>query len=513
MALIDPVLGTAMQVPPLDAYGYADFPNVQPFSQRAASGYQDQLEAILKYLTKSLYPYLVQTNQQEVWDANVTALIHAVEDTLTAQTTDNAQQIANAITSILESSITITDPAILVVLQSASSATRGWIAANVVTEDHVLAALADPAPIVPVLSPVARLSPVPGSRSNTWNARLHLYNEESPSMTKLRRGIARAPREGTFQLACIGDSKFAGFGTNNGGPIREVDSLPGQLRALLGAGEGMSFTNTFHGAGNGGIDLRWSAFTGLTRDPGKVDGQGLYLRNNPGTVGPMSATFTQQETSDGVSVFVWGAQAPVVTVTIDGVAKAPVTITDATQWTKIDYASLSVAKHTVKVDATLSGTQSLALLGVKSYLLDQPLTVANAGICSAVAGLWKPSADFTDAFQALLATGYNGAIVQLGTNPSATTIADLTTVCNQLTGPLGAGVLLVSPGTLDPSYSTLRDSLYGVADALNLPLLDLQDVTGWHAEAAGRDLIFDGLHENGGGYTVEAAAVAAVLRG
>ena len=147
MTLIAPVLGTPATVPDLAGFGYASFPDMQPFTQRDASGYQLTLEQIVKHL-KALNVYFTQTNPQTTWDANVTALVAAVDAALSAQTTANAQAVSTALTAIATSSITITDPAMAAVLNNASSATLAFLDGRYVQPTQVayLTAKVSPAP-------------------------------------------------------------------------------------------------------------------------------------------------------------------------------------------------------------------------------------------------------------------------------------------------------------------------------------------------------------------------------
>jgi hypothetical protein len=125
--LISPIVGQQPTVPDLDDFGYAPFRNVQPFSQRAASGYQETLEQLVAFVQRKLIPYLTLSNPQGQWDANAVALVAAVNAALVDQTADNAAKVQAALTAIANSEIIITDPAILAVLNKADSATRAWL--------------------------------------------------------------------------------------------------------------------------------------------------------------------------------------------------------------------------------------------------------------------------------------------------------------------------------------------------------------------------------------------------
>ncbi|GLZ51764.1 SGNH/GDSL hydrolase family protein [Actinomycetospora sp. NBRC 106378] len=86
----------------------------------------------------------------------------------------------------------------------------------------------------------------------------------------------------------------------------------------------------------------------------------------------------------------------------------------------------------------------------------------------------------------------------------------------------GGDVLLATPGepdpgifppdhVLDPPLTDYLAALYGLADAEDVPLLDLRARWGAHADAAARGFFTDGIHPNDRGSEDIAQAVAAVL--
>lgn len=117
MTLIDPIRTPRVPLTGLEL-GYTPFPNVQPFSPRTASGYQETLEGIVRYLTRTIYPYLAATNPQEVWDGNVDLLLAAVDTALAAQSADVDADLAGKLADL---SLSSTDAGIAVVVSDTST--------------------------------------------------------------------------------------------------------------------------------------------------------------------------------------------------------------------------------------------------------------------------------------------------------------------------------------------------------------------------------------------------------
>lgn len=73
-----------LNLPDLEPFGYRPWPDAQPFTQRAASGYQETLEELVTFTQRKLIPYLRDTNPNSaIWDGNVKALIAALDKQLT----------------------------------------------------------------------------------------------------------------------------------------------------------------------------------------------------------------------------------------------------------------------------------------------------------------------------------------------------------------------------------------------------------------------------------------------
>lgn len=150
MSLIDPI-----RFPPIDldrtGLGFSRYPDVQPFSQRDASGYQETLEAIRRYLARDLYAYLTESNPQTVWDGNVELLLAAVTTALIDQQSSVNSGLAAAIDEIVNgTSLNLNDAAIRAVLGTNGN-TRQFLDARyaIPIQDYLLkqAALDSFAPI------------------------------------------------------------------------------------------------------------------------------------------------------------------------------------------------------------------------------------------------------------------------------------------------------------------------------------------------------------------------------
>jgi len=100
--------------------------------------------------------------------------------------------------------------------------------------------------------------------------------------------------------------------------------------------------------------------------------------------------------------------------------------------------------------------------------------------------------------------------MNLGTNSDTT--ANLQTVAANVKA-LNIPLILLAPGGLgnDSTYNPRRAQVFDVADALDLPLIDLTHIIGAYDTANAAGLMGDTIHENGRGYALEASAIARVM--
>jgi len=344
---------------------------------------------------------------------------------------------------------------------------------------------------------------------NEYNADLRLFNESSADMFAIRRdlGLTKASTGSiSTQILCLGDSKTWGRG----------DGYPTWLRDMMGALDGMVFAQ---GAGHTYPDPRWSLMSGFT-----LTGIQLYLTAAANATSQVTLTLTRR--ANGVRVW-WYSSGSMGTqqVTIDGGAPVALVQTGtripsglANGWYYMDITGLTDASHTVKVSATTTGG-SFWFLGVEPLHTGQAVTtVINAGVSSSTVADWVPgSTSQLNEFNAapgLLNQGPERkiAIVQLGTNSSASEVANYRTTVIRLR-ELGYSVLNVAPGGTATSGSrgTMKRTQYLVAQELSMPLVDFTDLIGDDVTAAARGYMEDTLHENDRGERFEAAALLRIL--
>lgn len=125
MSIIDPIR-TRVALDPLNL-GFTNFPNAQPFSPRDAVGYQALLEGLYAYVTRDVYTALTQSNGQATWDANVDKLLDAINTTLDQQKSDIDAETEAALQAVINSAISVSDPVVLALLQSQTTATHEWL--------------------------------------------------------------------------------------------------------------------------------------------------------------------------------------------------------------------------------------------------------------------------------------------------------------------------------------------------------------------------------------------------
>lgn len=342
-----------------------------------------------------------------------------------------------------------------------------------------------------------------GTRAKTWDGQLKLYNGESPTLRTMRQKIRHARAGATAaKMVCFGDSRTWGSGLVPAEAVA-LDSYPAQLSSLLGGVPGLIYADQ--------SDKRWTTMTNFT-----LSGLDSHYSLASATGG--TATLTLTEPCTGLRL--WGYYSPggTATVTVDGGTPVTWTIPGGAVWKYQDITGLTNAAHTI----TITTTVGMALLGVEPLHTTPKLRISNAGRPSSDASFWKPI-NWLNLYGSAFGVGNGGnagflkpdlAIMNLGTNNGASTLADLETVATEIT-TLGVPLLLVvfGPRSDDGAhYDAKRSKLYDIADTLNLPLVDFTQVLGGsYAAANAAGLMADTVHESSSGYAREAAALARVL--
>lgn len=82
MTLLPPFLPQSIR------YGQNAYPDVEPFSLRAAASYEDIQYSIVTWIRDQLSPWIADNGADAVWASNVEQLIATVNTALAGQTTD-----------------------------------------------------------------------------------------------------------------------------------------------------------------------------------------------------------------------------------------------------------------------------------------------------------------------------------------------------------------------------------------------------------------------------------------
>lgn len=341
-----------------------------------------------------------------------------------------------------------------------------------------------------------------GPRTKTWNPSLHLYNGESPTLRAIRGLVASGRNGANVYIACAGDSKTAGTGTNR---KAGTDAYPAQLTDILGAREGMIYAER----GSAG-DSRWSNRTNFVT---VTDNQRLYMQT-PGGV-ESTVTLTLDKPCTGIEFYVyrgWPDQ-PTFTVSVDGSTAKTYTAASGAGFKKVSITGLSNTGHTF----TFTTTVAMSLLGARPTHAGSGLTISNAGRSGSGGNDWAGIAWPDNSYEVYrMHAGSDspkpdGVILNIGTNDGS----DHARIDAAVSAIVGQGIptLLVLPGglTSNESYTARRTRLYDLADRFDMPLLDLTDAIGDYDAAGRAGLMADPVHENARGYALEATAVARVV--
>jgi hypothetical protein len=335
-----------------------------------------------------------------------------------------------------------------------------------------------------------------GVRTKTWDQARAVYNAESPDLRKFQAKFASVQRSGLgLRIATPGDSKSFGSGLGSG--IHTFnDSYPAQLADLLGGVPGLIAANL--------SDYQWSANTGFTA---------AAANRNDLTTGASGGTVTLWPLRATTSMRFHGyiPSGGTVSITVDGGAAQTWTVPGGSPWKSFDITGLANTRHVFVISTTFA---SFALKGASYIHAGTPIIVDNHGRQGATASNWLPSAWLTlweGVASGNIAPAPDLILLGLGTNLDTT--ANLQAVAANAKAL--APTILLAPGGL-PSGSTYdprRAQVYDVADALDLPVIDLTQVIGDFTKANVSALMnADTVHESGKGYALEARAIARVIR-
>lgn len=371
-------------------------------------------------------------------------------------------------------------------------------------DDTSATAQATDARITAVTEPIVARTALPayaGTRTNSWDKGLALYNGESQTLRTIRSKV-RAGMAGTAacRVGCVGDSKTFGSGIAPG-TYTGKDSYPAQLRDLLGGYNSFVVAN--------GSDYRWTSVTNVGSTPSNRNDMTF-------STGGGSVRFTSDTPHTGFKLYGYYSPGGDVTITTDGGAPETWTLTAGSPWRTFTKSGLSDATHTVLI----AGPANFALRGIElTYASGLKLFIDNHGRQSSTWSHWNDRSLFitygTSTFDAVTSGLPDVCLLNLGTN-TPTSDADFDSLLDFIVTTKGIPTMLLVPGGLgglaaESTYDARRERIYDNADRLDLPVLDLGRVIGAFDEADTASLMGDTVHENKAGYRLQARAIASAI--
>lgn len=354
-----------------------------------------------------------------------------------------------------------------------------------------------------------------GARTKLFDPALSLYNGTVDKLRAFTAGAARARRGGTFKLTFVGDSTTAGWSAT------ALTSYPLQIRDLLVAsgcpikGTGLVY------AGQGVPDSRWSS-------SGTFTDWNHYSQMEAGA----TKTFVSDVPGDSVAIRFWRNSGtfvfkidnvfiPAGQVTLVGATynAATGTVTpDGSPSSQglVTITGLAPETHTVFV----SSNAELFYIGTKVEMANGPgVSVNNTGVGGSTTANWVPSGGLVKNYPMSILEPTDGFIVALGINDNPGVPVDTfkTNLMNIVTSYLTiAPVVLVAQHNNNvrtiESQRVYVSAIYDVADALNVPVVDMMYHWGGATNAIAWGLLDGDVHPNPQGYNDYAETVYSALR-
>jgi lysophospholipase L1-like esterase len=348
-----------------------------------------------------------------------------------------------------------------------------------------------------------------GTRTKRFDGTRSLYNWDVSNTRKLRAAIAKSTNEaGSIgRIVAIGDSETAGKTTP--ATTAQTSSWPNQLRnALIASGCADGGTGTVY-PGTGVNDTQWVLGSGFTANTLFAAWSGTGK----------TATFTSARNGTVATVYYFN-NSGTFTVTIDGGSPVTVTPTGAQSTGTYQVTGLSNATHTVLIT---SSSSTGYIIGV-SVNQAAGIQVNTAGASGTKTTDWIASTFSSPATLAQTTAGAapDAYFVALGVNDAnvtslATYATQLTTIVNTLKATSDVVLISMLPPTQNSVttaiWQTYLSAMYDVADACNVPLIDVSNIFGQTSDAIAAGLTSTDTvpHPNAAGYGVIARAIRAVV--
>jgi hypothetical protein len=356
-------------------------------------------------------------------------------------------------------------------------------------------------------------SHAPSNALFRYNPESSVYNAKASNTRQMRRGFGQAaaydPRG--LDVLVIGDSisdnYAAGFHPQYMWPKTVYDWITSNAIPMPGGGTGFVWASSAAYDGTGTLlfrDQRWTTTGSVT------DASGIYLTLSPNA----TATFDPGAgaglwyNQQGTDLYLWyyNTSAP-FTISVDGGVAQSITPSgsqDIGSWT---VAGLSSANHTILVTNTSASPVYLIGASQDSYAGIRIQNFARYGW--ATGGYMNASwPSGRAAIQGVLGTGNHTpevTFIALGCNDlhngiTPSQYASNITSIAQFAQGLGSDVILIAyqePGdTPAGAWAAYINALYGVADTLDIPMIDLYARWGGYSIASANNLMGDTYGHN-----------------
>lgn len=340
-----------------------------------------------------------------------------------------------------------------------------------------------------------------GVRSGRFDPSRSVYNLAARHVGKLRTALAEAHTgDGVCRVQFIGDSLTAGAGATPG----TTDAVNWFRTAVAHAGYRVGCV--VHPANGTTLDTRM-ANSGWTLGSStavwaSVSGSGHTLTLNTDTPGTVLEIVTTGVTA-------------AFTYSVDGDSPVAVIPSGLSALQTITVTGLTDTTHTIVI-TSVTGTNYVISVGVYP---DTGVVLGNAGFLGTTAADWDTTG-YNAGIQLALTPNPDFVVLELGINDYNASVdpATFTVSLESLVDKVrtaGAELLLVGSHLPDDSgdFDAYLSAIYDVADAKNVPLLDLGDAFGAYAAWSVLGIQASGIHLNHKGYARKAANWAeAILR-
>lgn len=346
----------------------------------------------------------------------------------------------------------------------------------------------------------------PESSPNNWDPARNAYNWKASNTRKLRAGLGRAAVLGfQCELVIIGTSQGA-FSIDDALVSNELKAWPLYMREEI-ARHGVTISGTGYvrfADGAVAADSRWTT-SGVWSAPSPSFG--VTVTNGA------FATFTTDKAGDRTTVYYYDdASGATFTISVNGASSGAgfttVTASGPAGWKKVTLSAAIAASQTVRVTKASGGVIYLAgacIWNNAGGLLVHNLSQSGSTAKGTGTGAWEAASTtshlgqvFAQAQPLAQLLVPDAVIIALGVNDKATssgTDAEIRTAITNIRNRypnsdciLGTGTPLADTTVSATVWETYVGGLYGLADTLDVPLIDFTHRLGRWSVLSGNGL-------------------------